>query len=159
MSKQDLDEAQLKEQLVEAQAQIEALQSAAADATARASTARAELAEAATARDSARGELTQLQAELTEVRSQLREATVKYREMRLATVPEMPAELVPATESLEDIDRGFEAAQRVLSQVREKMQEEQKPSRVPVGAPQRRAPDLSGLSAAEKIRLGLQERG
>ena len=159
------------ERMAEAQAQIEALQTAAADAEARAATARTELAAAKQARTSAEAqlaevasgreaevEISRLRSDVEEVRTQLSEAAVKYREAKLSAAPEVPADLVPASESLAEIDEGFEAAQRVVGQLKERMAEERQSARVPVGSPTRRgAPDLSGLSAAEKIRVGLKE--
>jgi hypothetical protein len=82
---------------------------------------------------------------------------VKYREAKLAAAPEVPPDLVPASETLAEIDEGFEAAQRVVSQLRERMAEERQSARVPVGSPVRRAPDLSALSPSEKIRMGLRD--
>ncbi len=175
MAKQNPEVSALQEQLADAQAQIEALQSAAADAEARAATAQAELAEAhqqasrldeelATARAAeaesaeARGQLGEARDQLVETRSQLREATLKYREARLAAAPHIPADLVPG-DTLEEIDQQLESAQRVVSHLREKLQQEGQSSRVPVGAPPRRPPDISGLSATEKIKLGLQQLG
>ena len=160
------------ERMAEAQAQIEALQTAAADAEARAATARtelaaakqartsaeAQLAEVASGREAAEVELSRLRSDVEEVRTQLSEAAVKYREAKLSAAPEVPADLVPASESLAENDEGFEAAQRVVGQLKERMAEERQSPRVPVGSPTRRgAPDLSGLSAAEKIRVGLME--
>ena len=175
MTKQNTDLSELEERLAESQAQIEALQTAAADAEARALTAQEALAQreertsvlesalvdAEAVRDSTQSELTELKSELTGARAQLREAAVRYRAARLTASPEVPQELVQASESLDEIDREFEAAQRVVSQLRDKMEEEKreagKAARVPAGAPPRRAPDLSALSAAEKIKLGLQQ--
>jgi len=160
------------ERIAEERAQIEALQTAAADAEARAATLRielasakeahasveAQLAEAASAREAAEGEPSELRADVEDVRTRLSEAAVKYREAKLASAPEVPADLVPASESLAEIDEGFEAAQRVVGQLRERMTEERQSARVPVGSPTRRgAPDLSGVSASEKIRVGLRE--
>jgi chromosome segregation ATPase len=159
------------ERLAEAEAQIEALQTSAADAEARAETARieliaatqarasaeAQLAELTTACEAADGEIYRLRSEYDEMRTRLSEAVVKYREAKLAAAPEVPPNLVPASESLADIDEGFAAAQRVVGQLRERMAEERQASRVPVGSPVRRAPDLSALSASEKIRLGLRD--
>jgi chromosome segregation ATPase len=161
----------VNEQLAEAQARIEALESAAADAEARAATMRtelgadrearsaaeAQLAEAIAARESVEGALSAAQAQADEARTLLAEATVKYREAKLASAPDVPSDLVPAAQSLAEIDEGFEAARRIVGQLRERI-EEQRPPRVPVGSPTRRgAPDLSALSASEKIRVGLQE--
>ena len=120
------------ERMAEAQAQIEALQTAAADAEARAATARtelaaakqartsaeAQLAEVASGREAAEVELSRLRSDVEEVRTQLSEAAVKYREAKLTAAPEVPADLVPASESMAEIDQGFEAAQRIVGQLR-----------------------------------------
>ncbi|HEU4760379.1 MAG TPA: hypothetical protein VFT91_10425 [Dehalococcoidia bacterium] len=169
---QEAELEEVQEALAETQAQLEALQAQAADAEARAATlrgdlsdsrgevegARAELAEAQGARDAAQAEAASLQGQLAEARSELKEAAMKYREARLAAAPQVPADLVPGAEELAEIDRQFEAAERVVEQLREKLEGQKQASRVPVGAPARRPADLSGLSAAEKIKLGLRER-
>ncbi|MCH8814290.1 MAG: hypothetical protein IH957_04210 [Chloroflexi bacterium] len=177
------DDINFEEQLTEAQSQIEALQSSAADAEARAATlqerltdSEAELArlreaenvagsritEAESASESARQELEQTRTDLETSRSRLREATLKYRETRLASAPEIPAELVPQSDSLEQIERDFEAAQRVVGELRQKIvddaEAEKRSARVPPGSPTRRQPNVSSLSPTEKITLGLQQR-
>ena len=142
----DSDTTELEDRLAEALAQVEELQASAADAEARATTARAELKSAAEERDGLRG--------------QLREAAAKYREARFAATPDVPEDLVPELATIEEIDREFEAAQRVVGQLREKLEQEaadqKRRTRVPAGAPARRQADVSSLSASEKIRLGLQ---
>lgn len=163
-----------EEQLAEALAQIESLQSAAADAEARAATAatevaalkeeqeqtRAQLAEAVTKHESTATEAAQLRGDLESAREQAREAAARYRDVRLAAHPDVPHDLVPEGETVEDVDREFEAALKVVGQVRERVEEEQsgkRGARVPAGSPARRQPDLSALPASEKIRLGLQQ--
>jgi hypothetical protein len=92
------------------------------------------------------------------VRGQLRDAVVRYREARLAASPDIPHDLVPELETVEDIDREFESAQRVVGQLREKIEREAvaqaRSARVPAGAPARREADVSSLSPSEKIKLG-----
>jgi chromosome segregation ATPase len=155
----------------EAKARIEALETSAADAEARAATALEELAsaretsadlegqlaEAKAARDKAEGELARTRSEAEDTRSRLSEAVVKYREAKLAAAPEVPQDLVPPAETVAEIDEGFEAARRVVGQLRERIEDERLSPRVPVGSPSRRAADLSSLSASEKIRVGLRE--
>jgi chromosome segregation ATPase len=165
---------ELEEQLAEARAQIESLQATAADAEARAATARDEakavreehdglrtqLAETEGARDAAQRQIADLELRAAAVGGQLRDAVVKYREARLASAPDIPHDLVPELETVDDIDREFESAQRVVGQLREKIEreaiEQARSARVPAGSPARREADLSGLSASEKIKLGLQ---
>jgi hypothetical protein len=146
------------EELADAIAQIESLQSAAADAEARAETVRGELSEAVAAREFAEAELTQLRADVEGARALARDAALRYREARLAAQPDIPDDLVPEAETVEEVDRAFDSAVKVVGRVRERVQEEgRKGARVPAGSPARSAPDLSGLPASEKIRLGLQQ--
>ena len=158
---------EVEERLEESRARIEALEASTADAEARASSTAAELAESRERLSAREAELAALEGEAAEVRSQLeaaraqvRETAVRYRAARLASAPTVPAELVPESEDVEEIERGFEAALRVVGQVRERVQEETESlvpaARVPAGAPARRRADLSALSASEKIRVGLE---
>jgi hypothetical protein len=91
--------------------------------------------------------------------ARLSDSAVKYREARLAASPHIPTELVTA-EEIEEIDGQFTAAERVVSQMQERMEKErrQESPPIPAGSPVRRAPDYSGLPATEKIKLGLQQR-
>ena len=163
-----------EEQLAEALAQIESLQSAAADAEARASTAtsevealkeehdqtRTQLTEAVAARESAETEVARSRSDLEGAREQTREAAARYRDVRLAAHPDIPHDLVPQSDTVEDVDREFEVALKVVGQVRERVEEEQsgkRGARVPAGSPARRQPDLSALPTSEKIKLGLQQ--
>ena len=175
MAKQQREFSDKDEALIESQAELEALQSAAADAEARAKTARAELnetrntvarieeelAQAASAREAAHGELDLLRSELTAAKTVIRETAARYRVAKLASAPDILPEMVPESEDLEEIDRGFVEAQRVVGQLREKLQEEAleaaRTLRVPAGSPPRRAADVSSLSPGEKIKLGLQQ--
>src|SRR2546425_5437693 len=124
MTKRISEDNNSDDRLAEAQARIEALEAAAADAEARAATALEELsgvkqgrldletqlAEAVFARETAGGELARTRSEAGETRTHLAEAAVKYREAKLASAPEIPRELVPAGEGLTEIDEAFEAA-------------------------------------------------
>ena len=136
--KGDSDTNELEEQLADARVQIETLQTSAADAEARATTARAELNAAADAQEdlrsqlaeaevdsnAAHGRISQLESEGEGLRGQLREAAVKYREARFAAAPDVPLDLVPELATIEEIDREFESAARVVGQLREKLEKE-----------------------------------
>lgn len=168
------DITELEDQLAEALARIETLQSTAADAEARAMTTRDELQAATNAQEELRTKLTAAESErdvagsrIAELesageglRGQLRDAAIKYREARFAAAPDVPQDLVPELATIEEIDREFESAVRVVSQLREKLEkdaaDQKRTARVPAGSPARRQQDLSSLSASEKIRLGLQ---
>jgi len=152
MAKLDPETAALKEQLADALSQIDALQSAAADAEARATSAAERLAALQGERDAARADAERLSA-------RLREASLRYRDARLAAAPHIPADLVRG-EEMEQIEEELAAAERVVTEMRERMEREkrQESPAVPAGSPVRRAPDFSGLPSAEKIKLGLKQR-
>ena len=151
MAKADPETSALKEELADALAQMDSLQAAVADAEARAATGRDRLA-------GLQGELETVRGENERLGARLRESAVKYRDARLAAAPEIPSDLVTA-EEMEEIEGQLAAAERVVSEMREKMERERRRETpaVPAGAPVRRAPDFSGLPPAEKIRVGLQE--
>ena len=151
MAKPDPEATALKEQLADAMAQIDSLQAAVADAEARAATHSDRLAALQTELDTARSDSERLSA-------RLRDSSVKYREARLAASPDIPADLVTG-DDVEVIDEQLAAAERVVSEMRERMESERRRETppVPAGSPVRRAPDYSGLPATEKIKLGLQQ--
>ncbi|HUF53446.1 MAG TPA: hypothetical protein VMR52_06705 [Dehalococcoidia bacterium] len=161
MKRQDNHDDETRDQLAEALAQIESLQLAAADAEARAETARQQLAEAVAAGESATAEAETLRDELAGAQDQVREAAGRYRAARLAANPDVPEELIPEAESIEGVDGAFEAAIKIVDQVRERLEGEgtgeRHVARIPAGSPPRRPPDVSSLPASEKIRLGLQQ--
>lgn len=160
----DEDIAQLQEQLAEARAEVERLQLTAADREARAAHLEESLAQlkeqlaSAQAEASARAEeLSTLGQRAGDLEAQVKAAAARYREAVLASSPELPADLV-AGDTVEDVDRSLEAARQTVSSIRGHLESQAQAGRVPVGSPPRSAPDLSALSAADKIRFGLQQR-
>jgi chemotaxis protein MotB len=159
----------LEEQLASAHADVENLQSRLADAEALLGTREAALTDLRRQLDAARAELAQreetlasLQAEVDAVRTgaaealaQSRQAAQRYREAVLAREPELPGDLVSG-ETVAEIDEAVERARQTVARVRQHIEAQAQAQRIPVGAPARSGPDFSGLSAAEKIRAGLQ---
>ena len=174
----DEEVAQLREQLTEAQAEVERLQVAAADGQARAlhldelngrlreqiegiegelATERQRVEERDGRLAAANGGLAERQSENDELHARLLAAAGKYREALLAAAPELPEDLV-AGESIEEIDEAAERARQTVRQVRERLESRGQIGRVPAGSPTRGAPDYSALSPVEKIRLGLSQK-
>jgi predicted nucleic acid-binding Zn-ribbon protein len=151
MAKPDPETTALKEQLAEALAQVDSLQAAVADAEARAATHSDRIA-------ALQGELEAARAEGERLGSRLRESALRYREARLAASPHIPPELVTG-EELGEIDEQLAAAERVVTEMRERVEKERRQGSppVPAGSPVRRAPDYSQLPPGEKIKLGLQQ--
>lgn len=91
------------------------------------------------------------------LRAQLSDAAQRYRELLLAGSPEVPAELVTGA-TIEEVDASFAAARGVVQEVRRRIEEQASAEHVPAGAPPRTAPDLSGLSPADKIAFALSRQ-
>ncbi|MYD66161.1 MAG: hypothetical protein F4X26_09340 [Chloroflexi bacterium] len=105
-------------------------------------------------------ELARLRADLDAEREARLAAVARYREAVLTAEPSLPPDLV-AGESLAEVDASVEAARRAVAQIRERLAAEadEEASRgFPVGAPGRLEPSVEGMSAAEKIALGLERR-
>ena len=163
--------AALEERLAEAEAEVERLQTTAADREARAahleglSAAQAEtLAETKaelTSRDAeltaVRDELAAARSEAEELRAGLRSAAEKYRQAVLASRAEVPPDLVGG-ETVEEVDRQLESALRMVAQLKSHLESQAQAQRVPTGAPARRAPDTTALTPTEKISYGLAQR-
>ncbi len=175
----DEDEiAELREQLVEARSENERLQVTAADSQARAahleelnrqlreqtqavqgelSSARNEIEESNDRLTAFQQEMTAKQDENDSLQARLQAAAGKYREALLAAAPELPEELVSG-DSIEEVEEAMERARETVRQVRERLETRAQVGRVPTGSPARGAPDYSGLSPVEKIRLGLSQK-
>ncbi|MBI1885440.1 MAG: hypothetical protein HYS09_03875 [Chloroflexi bacterium] len=155
-------------ELASAQAELVEARTAQADlveASAELAEARALAGAAQAEADTARTELVDLSAEMAEARGQLADAALRYRDARLAAAPDVPPDLVPVptdappgAETLAEIDRQFDAALRLVDDLRSRLEQQSQAARLPLGSPARRAADLSALSPQEKIKLGLQNR-
>jgi uncharacterized phage infection (PIP) family protein YhgE len=167
----DEEIAALQDELVEAQTEVDRLQTMAADREARAAHLEETLAQLreehgqlsaslneAQAQLAARDdELAALRQEAEALQASLKAAAGKYRDAVLARRPEVPPDLVGG-ETVEEVDEQLEAALRMVAQLRSHLESQAQAQRVPTGAPARRAPDLSALSPAEKIVHGLSQQ-
>ncbi len=163
--------ADLSAEREEARAEIDRLQTTAADREARAlhldelnaqlredlSAVQAELSAAQADLSAAQADLSAVQAENQDLHARLQAAAQKYRQVLLAAAPEVPEELVSG-ESIEEVDASMEEAGQTVLEVRERLESQAQGRRVPTGSPPRAAPDFSALSPAEKIRLGLSQK-
>lgn len=87
------------------------------------------------------------QAELS---NSLVEATEKYRSALASANPSVPVSLITG-ETIAEIDASMETAQGVVDTVKETLAAASAETLVPAGAPERTGPDLSSMSAKEKI--------
>jgi DNA repair exonuclease SbcCD ATPase subunit len=167
----DEELAALEERLAEAEAEVDRLQTTAADREARAAhlehlsatqaetlaQTKAELVSRDEELAALREEIAAARSEAEELRGGLRSAAEKYRQAVLATRTEVPPDLVGG-ETVEEVDRQLEAALSMVSQLKSHLDSQAQAQRVPTGAPARRAPDLAALSPTEKISHGLAQR-
>jgi len=105
--------------------------------------------------------LRQSQAELEEGLStsskSLGEVIASYRSMVVQTNPEVMEELISG-DTVEAISESLEKAKSLIGKVRRGLETEISLARVPAGATERRAPDLSALSPSEKIQYAIGGR-
>ena len=156
--------AALEERLAEAEAEVERLQTTAADREARAAhledtlgQAKAELASRDAQLAALSDEVAAARSEAEELRGGLRSAAEKYRQAVLASRAEVPPDLVGG-ETVEEVDRQLEAALRMVAQLKSHLESQAQAQRVPTGAPARRTPDTAALTPTEKISYGLGQR-
>ena len=91
---------------------------------------------------------------LDSVKNSLAQAVSSYRALVVQANPDVLDELV-AGDSVEAVNQSLENAQALISRVRQGLEVEVSRMRVPAGAPQRTLPDLSALSAREKIQYAV----
>ncbi|MBE0481826.1 MAG: hypothetical protein IBX68_12735 [Dehalococcoidia bacterium] len=91
-------------------------------------------------------------------RDSLALAAGKYREALIAASPHIPADMIKG-ETVEQIEASLASARELVARVRAAIEAESRSAAVPAGAPVRGAQDLSDLSPAAKIALGLQRSG
>jgi hypothetical protein len=145
----------LQEELAEARAEVERLESTAADREARTIQLESELAGIRDELDRAKSEAISREDALIE---EVREGAKRYRALALEGAPDVLDELVTG-DSIEEIATSLERARETVEKVRQHVESGQQASRVPAGAPERASTDTSMLSAEEKIRAGLAQRG
>ena len=96
----------------------------------------------------------ELEERCTSLGTSLSGAVSGYRSMVVKTNPEIFEEMVSG-DTIEAVNESLEKARALVSRVRQGMEAEITRMKVPAGAPERTAPDLSALSPGEKIRYAL----
>ena len=85
------------------------------------------------------------------------EAVKAYRKLAASSNP-LFSEDVLAGDTIADVDAAMARVLDLAGKVRSHIEAEIKSVNVPAGAPERSGPDLSSLSAREKIKMGLEEK-
>jgi hypothetical protein len=107
------------------------------------------------------GEISALNQSLNEVKGQsiriaeaLAQAVAAYRELIVKENPGVLADMITGC-SIETINESLAGARAIMEKARREIEADAARARVPAGAPQRMPPDMSALSAREKIQYGL----
>ena len=85
-------------------------------------------------------------------------AVAAYKELVAQANPGLVAEMIKG-ETIEAINESVKSARALVERVKQEVGAENARVRVPAGAPQRTFPDLSALSAREKIKYAMEGRG
>ena len=91
---------------------------------------------------------------LNKLNESLKQAVASYKTLVIQSNPDVPDELVTG-DSIEAITGSLASAKELVTKIRKGMEAEVSLARVPVGAPERTAPDLSALSPREKIQYAI----
>jgi hypothetical protein len=98
--------------------------------------------------------LDELKGQSAELAEKLAQAVSAYREMVVQANHAVLADMITG-DSIEMINDSLAGARAVMDKARREIEAEAARMRVPAGAPQRMPPDMSALSAWEKIQFGL----
>ena len=121
----------------------------------------ARIPELETAAASLESEITTLKQTVTEssnnlnkLNENLEQAVASYKALVIQSNPDVPEELITG-DSIEAIADSLVSARELVTKIRKGMEAEISLARVPIGAPERAAPDLSALSPREKIQYAI----
>jgi uncharacterized coiled-coil protein SlyX len=92
---------------------------------------------------------------IDEMGQALAKALAAYKETVIQANPGLLPEMITG-DTIEEIDESVKKARAVMERVRQEIEAEAAKTRIPAGAPPRSAPDLSGLTAREKIQYAIR---
>jgi len=118
-----------------------------------------------------KGKITKLETALSEARQSLEARTGDcdrlkaaldgavnaYRKLAVSTSPLYSDDIISGN-SVEEIDASLKKVNSLMKKMRSSLEAELKDLIIPAGAPERSAPDLSGLSPRDKIKQGLEKK-
>jgi chromosome segregation ATPase len=90
-----------------------------------------------------------------ETSQSLTQAVTAYKELVTQVNPGLVSEMITG-ETIESINESVKSAKALVARVKQEVGAENARVRVPAGAPQRTLPDLSALSAREKIKYAME---
>ncbi|MFA5078400.1 MAG: hypothetical protein WC541_02830 [Dehalococcoidia bacterium] len=115
------------------------------------------LGELESALGESRKSLEEKTGECDRLKSALDDAVSAYRRLAVSTSPLYSDDIISGR-SIEEIDASIKKVNGLVKKMRSSLEAELKELTVPAGAPERSAPDTSGLSPREKIKQGLEKK-
>ena len=94
------------------------------------------------------------EAKLAEFSNVLTQAVASYKSLVIESNPGVLAELITG-DTVDHVNESLENARVLVDKVRQEMEVEASKTKIPAGAPQRAALDLSALSSREKIQYAI----
>ena len=115
------------------------------------------LAELETALTEAKQSLTARAGDCDRLKAALDDAVSAYRKLAVSSSPLYSDDIISGS-SVEEIDASIKKVNGLVKKMRSSLEAELKDLTIPAGAPERSAPDFSGLSPREKIKQGLEKK-
>jgi hypothetical protein len=115
------------------------------------------LAEMEAALSEARQSLDARAGDCDRLKAALDDAMSAYRKLAVSASPLYSEDIISGS-SVEEIDASIKKVNGLVKKMRSSLEAELKDLTIPAGAPERSAPDTSGLSPREKIKQGLDKK-
>ena len=115
------------------------------------------LAALETALNEARQSLDARAGDCDRLKAALDDAVSAYRKLAVSASPLYSDDIISGS-SVEEIDTSIKKINGLVKKMRSSLEAELKDLTIPAGAPERSAPDTSGLSPREKIKQGLDRK-
>jgi cysteine sulfinate desulfinase/cysteine desulfurase-like protein len=95
--------------------------------------------------------------ECEQLKAALDDAVRAYRKLAVGASPLYSDDIISGS-SIDEIDSSIKKVNGLVKKMRSSLEAELKELTIPAGAPERSAPDTSGLSPREKIKQGLDRK-
>ena len=115
------------------------------------------LAELETALGEARQSLADRTGDYDRLKAALDDTVSAYRKLAVSSSPLYSDDIISGS-TVEEIDASIKKVNGLVKKMRSTLEAEFKDLTIPAGAPERSAPDLSGLSPRDKIKYGIQDK-
>jgi len=115
------------------------------------------LAELETALNETKQSLAARTGEYDRLKSALDDAVNAYRKLAVSSSPLYSDDMISGS-TVEEINASIKKVNGLVKKMRSTLEAELKDLTIPAGAPERAAPDLSGLSPRDKIKYGIQDK-